>query len=169
MRSTPRSLLVVRRRLLVVCLRFTLRRAPGGGLTTFGSPMVLFSKQPDELWDGLHALTAAHPHLDSLQFDHVVTIGDMVPRLLGSNLSSLHAALRSQLQVRCRHDDASRVIALPGLAALAAGNAGTCTALPSIRKVSSTGDQAAAQGAWRRTGAGTVGRHPTGGCRGQDA
>lgn len=48
---------------------------------------------------GLEALTSAHPHLASLQFDHVVNLGDMVPRLLGSNFTSLHAALRTQLQV----------------------------------------------------------------------
>lgn len=61
--------------------------------------MVVFSKQPAELWEAMQALTSAHPHLASLQFDHVVNLGDMVPRLLGSNFSSLHTALRTQLQV----------------------------------------------------------------------
>lgn len=78
--------------------------ASGGGSVTFGAPMVVYSLSPSKLYDQLQKLEAAaekqagdaHP---PLQFHNFVNGADIVPRLLGASLDSVHTAIGSYSKI----------------------------------------------------------------------
>lgn len=68
----------------------------GGGCVTFGAPMVLYSTDRAALYQKLaqleEAAEARHP-ATPLHFHNFVNNADLVPRLLGKSLDSVHAAV----------------------------------------------------------------------------
>lgn len=87
----------------------------GGGTVTFGAPMVVYSDQPEQLYQQLATMERAAEASGSgrrgrggaagstegtgpqLQFHNLVNNADVVPRLLGTSLDTLHATLESYL------------------------------------------------------------------------
>ena len=72
----------------------------GGGCVTFGAPMVLYSPDTATLYQALaeleEAAEARHP-ATPLHFHNFVNNADLVPRLLGKSLDSVHAAMESYI------------------------------------------------------------------------
>ncbi|KAK9814112.1 hypothetical protein WJX72_000806 [[Myrmecia] bisecta] len=73
--------------------------AAGGGSVTFGAPMVIHSQHPDALYERLTSLEAfaerqaGRRSRPRLHFHNFVNNADVVPRLLGRSLDSVHSMM----------------------------------------------------------------------------
>jgi hypothetical protein len=86
----------------------------GGGSVTFGAPMVLYGEDAAKLYGGLQKLEAAaeaaagragHP---PLHFHNFVCGSDIVPRLLGASLETVHNSVADYWQIFGRLTSAMR-------------------------------------------------------------
>ena len=93
--STP-----VAARPLFSCLD-TLCHCAGGGSVTFGAPMTLYATNAAVLYQQLaafeEAAEATYAGQAKLQFHNFVNNADIVPRLLGTSLDTVHDAVEGYI------------------------------------------------------------------------